>query len=95
MTAYYAPWIGKIQVVRYVLLNPHVVVEGGMALLTYNMVNYITDSHGNEVVGSRWNSTVVYRRDGDAWKSIHSHWSFTRHAALQNVTPQSSEGLGA
>ena len=95
MTAYYAPWLGKIQIVRYEMLNPHVVVGGTMALLTYNLVNYIKDAHGAEVVGSQWNSTVVFRRDGDSWRSIHSHWSFTRHAAFQNVTPETSEGLGA
>jgi hypothetical protein len=27
------------------------------------------------------------------WKAIHSHWSFTRHQAFQNLTPEASEGL--
>jgi ketosteroid isomerase-like protein len=94
MATYYAPWVGKIQIVRYDMLSPHVVVEGNMALLTYNLVNYIRDAHGAEVIGSQWNSTVVYRRLGDSWKTVHSHWSFTRHPALQNETPESSEGLG-
>jgi ketosteroid isomerase-like protein len=95
MAAYYAPWVGKIQIVRYEMLNPHVVVSGAMALLTYNLVNYINDANGAEVVGSEWNSTVVFRRVGNSWRSIHSHWSFTRHAAFQSVTPESAEGLGA
>ena len=95
MNAYYAPWVGKIQIVRFEMLNPHVVVSDAMALLTYNLVNYINDAHGTEVVGSQWNSTVVFRRDGNSWRSIHSHWSFTRHVAFQGVTPESSEGLGA
>jgi len=95
MVDYYRPFIGKIQIARYEMLNPQVVVDGTMALLTYNLVNYIRDAQGGESVGSRWNSTAVYRHLGGAWKSIHSHWSFTRHAAFQNMSPEASEGLEA
>lgn len=41
------------------------------------------DPQGNEAVDSRWNSTTVYQRQEDKWKAIHSHWSYTRHPALQ------------
>jgi ketosteroid isomerase-like protein len=92
MEDYYRPWIGKIQIPRYEILNPQVIVDGNMALLTYNLVNYATDAPGSESVGSCWNSTTVYRRVGDIWKSIHSHWSFTRHPAFQNLTVETSEG---
>jgi ketosteroid isomerase-like protein len=91
MAEYYRPLIGKIQIPRYEMLNTQVVVDGDMALLTYNLVNYITDAHGVESVGTRWNSTTVYQWRGDAWKAIHSHWSFTRHPAFQDLTPESSE----
>jgi len=91
MTDYYRPWTGKIEILRYELLNPQVTVDGDMALLTYNLVNYIRESNGIEAVGSRWNSTTVYQRRGDAWKAIHSHWSFTRHPALQQLTLETSE----
>jgi ketosteroid isomerase-like protein len=93
MSEYYAPWTGKIRIARYELLNPQVVVAGSMALLTYNLVNYIRDAGGAESVGSRWNSTTVYRQDGAAWRSIHSHWSYTRHPALQSQSLEASEGL--
>jgi ketosteroid isomerase-like protein len=95
MDNYYRPWVGKIRVTRYEMLNPHVIVDGNMALLTYNLVNYIKDTNGFESVGSRWNSTTVYQRRGDTWKVIHSHWSFTRHPAFQSMTPETSEGLEA
>jgi ketosteroid isomerase-like protein len=95
MEHYYRPWVGKIQVVRYEMLKPQVIVDGNMALLTYNLVNHIRDTKGLESVGSRWNSTTVYQRRGDTWKAIHSHWSFTRHPAFQNMTPEASEGLEA
>jgi ketosteroid isomerase-like protein len=95
MENYYRPWVGKIHIARYEMLNPHVVVGGNMALLTYNLVNYIRDAKGIESVGSCWNSTTVYQRGHDTWKAIHSHWSFTRHPAFQNMTPEASEGLEA
>jgi ketosteroid isomerase-like protein len=95
MVNYYRPWIGKIQIPRYEMLNPHVLVDGNMALLTYNLVNYLRDARGVESVGTRWNSTTVYQRREDTWKAIHSHWSFTRHPAFQNMSPEASEGLEA
>ena len=95
MEDYYRPWVGKIQVVRYEMLKPQVIVDGNMALLTYNLVNYIRDSQGVESVGARWNSTTVYQHRDDIWKTIHSHWSFTQHPAFQNMTPETSEGLEA
>jgi len=94
MADYYRPWVGKIQVERYDMLNPLVVIDGDLALLTYNLVNYVKDAEGREVVGSRWNSTTVYRRRDHVWKTIHSHWSFTRHEAFQSMTPEASEGMG-
>jgi len=93
MEDYYRPWAGKIQIARYEMLNPHVVVDADMALLTYNLVNYVTDDQGIESVGSRWNSTVVYQRCGDAWKAIHSHWSFTRHPAFEAMTAEATESM--
>jgi ketosteroid isomerase-like protein len=95
MVNYYRPWVGTIQIARYEMLNPHVVVDGNTALLTYNLVNYIRDAQGVESVGSRWNSTTVYQHRENSWRSIHSHWSFTRHPALQNMTPEASERLEA
>jgi ketosteroid isomerase-like protein len=91
MVDYYQPWIGKIHIARYELLNPQVVVEGNLALLTYNLVNYVQDAAGVESIGSCWNSTTVYQHRGGAWKAIHSHWSFTRHPAFQNMTAEASE----
>ena len=90
MVDYYRPSIGKIHIARYEMLNPHVVVDGTMALLTYNLVNYTRDAQGVESVGSRWNSTTVYQHRGDTWKALHSHWSFTCHPAFQNMSPEAS-----
>ena len=91
MVDYYAPWAGEVDIARYDMLNPEVVVEGHMALLTYNLVNYSRDVQGVESVGSRWNSTTVYQHRSGTWKAIHSHWSFTRHPAFQNMSAAASE----
>jgi len=39
MVSYYRPWIGKIEIARYEMHNPQLIVDGNMALLTYNLVN--------------------------------------------------------
>jgi ketosteroid isomerase-like protein len=91
MRAYYEPWTGRISVPRYEIVNPAVVASDGLALLSYNLVNYQRDAAGKESTGSRWNCTEVYRREGEQWKIVHSHWSFTQHPAFQNMTPEQSE----
>lgn len=91
MIAYYEPWIDKIHVLRYEMLNPQVEVSGGMAVLTYNLVNYLQSPDGTDRPGSCWNCTEVYARREESWRIIHSHWSFTAHSAFQNITPAQSE----
>jgi len=91
MRAYYEPWIGKISVPRYVILNPCVVAAADLSVLTYNLVNYQRSPDGGESIGSCWNCTEVYRRTSTRWEIVHSHWSFTQHAAFRNLSPQQTE----
>jgi ketosteroid isomerase-like protein len=74
---YYRPVTGTIAVDRYVMLNPHVVTAGDMALLTFNLVNYNRRTADEETVTSRWNCTEVYHRIDERWRIVHSHWTFT------------------
>ena len=94
MVDYYRPWTGLIHIARFEMRNPQVVMAGDMALLTYNLVNYDLNADGSESVGTRWNSTTVFTKEQGTWHSIHSHWSFTRHPALQDLTVESSERQG-
>jgi ketosteroid isomerase-like protein len=72
LTAWYQSIWGKVRIDRDEIVNPRVQVIGDAAILTFQFV-----SHGSE--GSkRWNCTEVYRRFGDAWKIVHSHWSFAK-----------------
>jgi uncharacterized protein (TIGR02246 family) len=77
---------GKLDIPRYEIPNPQVIVSGDIAVLTYNLANYIRGEDGAEKAGAPWNSTQVYRRIDGQWRVVHVHWSFTRHpAAMQGL----------
>ena len=86
-------YAGKIRIPRYEIVNPQVVTDGSLAVLSYNLVNYIHAADGSETVGTPWNSTQVYRLAGDQWRVVHVHWSFTRHPAFASMSPDAMEGL--
>ena len=87
MADYYRPWFGKIRVDRYEILHPTLVATDDLAVLTYNLVNFLRTDDGGERVLNRWNSTTVYQRREGAWTIAHSHWSFTQPAL---ATPASA-----
>lgn len=72
LTALYKELWGKVQLDRFELLNPLVQVIGDAAVLTFNYVSYAGKSE------SRWNCTEVYRRTGNQWQIIQTHWSYTQ-----------------
>ncbi len=86
-------WAGKVRIARSEILNPQVITDGNLAVLSYNLVNYVHAADGSETEGARWNSTQVYRRTGGQWRGVHVNWSFTRHPALANLSPEDTEGL--
>lgn len=53
---------GKIDIPRYEILNPQVIADGDLAVLSYNLANYVRAEGGSETAGTSWNSTQVYRR---------------------------------
>ena len=64
---------------RYDMIDPRVDVEGDIALLTFNLVNYGKPSGSTEeTMLARWNATQVYRKLNGAWRIIQTHWSFTQ-----------------
>lgn len=78
MRALYEPLAGKFTVDRYEMLNPKVQRYGDVAVLTYNLQNYARQADGTERAATRWNSSAVFRRIDGKWRTIHSHWSFTK-----------------
>jgi uncharacterized protein (TIGR02246 family) len=76
-------------IIRSEYLNPEVTVSDDcqMAVLSYNLRNFIADEAGGEKIQAHWNSTEVYRHSGEKWRIVHSHWSFVQlPAIMQNVT---------
>jgi hypothetical protein len=72
LRALYRELWGQIHLDRFELLNPLVQVVGEAAVLTFNYVSW----RGEEEF--RWNCTEVYRRDGNRWQIIQTHWSYTQ-----------------
>ena len=72
LRALYESIRGRVQLVHYEMLNPHVQASGDMAVLTFNYT-----SEDRSGVTSRWNCTEVFRRENDQWLIIQTHWSFT------------------
>jgi uncharacterized protein (TIGR02246 family) len=75
---------GKLNIHRNDFLNERVIVSenGDMAVITYNLNNFMLDEEGNEQPGAKWNSTQVYRLIDGVWKVVHVNWSFTQHPAV-------------
>ena len=69
---YYEEIRGKVFIKRYELLNPLVQCVDDTAVLTFNYVSY-----GGAEDEYRWNCTEVYRRSGEDWEIIQTHWSYT------------------
>ena len=71
---HFAGYAGEIPPWRYEVLNPEVTVRGDTAVFTFNLVTFDRDDGS---VTSRWNTTEVHARSGDAWRIVHAHWSHT------------------
>jgi hypothetical protein len=70
---YYEALRGKIHAERIELINPKVLIEGAVAVLTFNFAS--TMASGSV---QRWNSTEVYRNGPSGWRLVQSHWSLTK-----------------
>jgi uncharacterized protein (TIGR02246 family) len=78
MRALFAPFAGKFRIDRYEMLNPRVQRSGDVAILTYQIQNYARQADGTERPATRWNVTEVFRRSDRRWRTIHSHFSYTK-----------------
>ena len=69
---------GRIKIERSEMVDPRVQIVGDAAILTFQF-----RSEGSEGQ-TCWNSTEVYRRSGEQWRIIHSHWSFANAASAKS-----------
>ncbi len=72
---------------RYEMIAPRVERVGDVAILTYNLASHSRRQDGAAVV-TGWNSTAVYRRLDDAWRILHSHWSYTEPELRVPMVPE-------
>jgi ketosteroid isomerase-like protein len=56
----------------YEMTDGKVQTAGDIAILTYILVRHLRGST------ERYNASQVYRKTGDGWRVIHSHWSTAR-----------------
>src|SRR4029078_4684270 len=71
-------------VVRSDMFDAKVVVNdaGDIAILTYNLQNYLAGKGEELQPIPLWNCTQVYRLEGGKWNIAHNHWSFARHPGV-------------
>jgi ketosteroid isomerase-like protein len=68
---YYDSLAGSVRADRFEMVDPHVHATTEMAVLTFQ---FVSSYEGG--CDTRWQCTEVYRRVGDTWKIIATHWSF-------------------
>lgn len=72
LRAYYDTLRGQVKADHFELHAPTVVASDTLAVLSFNF----TSTGGNDRY--RWNCTEVYRRTGDAWRIVQTHWSLVQ-----------------
>jgi ketosteroid isomerase-like protein len=76
-------------IIRSEYLNPEVSLsdDGKLAVLGYNLRNFVADEADGEKLLTSWNSTEIYHLTEGKWRIVHSHWSFAQHPAImQNAS---------
>ena len=86
MKAYLTPFAGKFKIDRYDMLSPKLQRHGDAAVLTYNLLSYVSQPSGATVT-VRWNCTEIYSLVDGKWKIIHNHWSYTK-PELKQPSPE-------
>ena len=86
MKARLQPFVGKIKIDTYEMVNPRVQRSGDVAVLSFNLLSHVHNPDGSPKT-VRWNATEVYRRTAGKWRIIHNHWSFTQPELKQPASP--------
>jgi ketosteroid isomerase-like protein len=79
---------GKIHYQKSEFIDPKVVLAGEAALLSYNYRSSQLAPDGHIISQTPWNSTEVYFKQAGGWKIAHTHWSFIKHRAPDELDIQ-------
>lgn len=62
------------RIVRSEYRNHEVAVsdDGNLAVLSYNLRNFVDDDAGGEKLQANWNTTEVFRLSDGGWRIVHS-----------------------
>jgi uncharacterized protein (TIGR02246 family) len=69
---------GKILYDGSTFANPRVQRHGKLAVLTFNYVSSRPGAGGAGADKTYWNTTEVYARRDEAWRIVHTHWSYVK-----------------
>jgi len=69
LTRVYDSIRGQVHADRFAFVDPRVIEIGDAVVLDFDFVSW----GGGEV---RWHCTEVYRRAGETWQIVSTHWSF-------------------
>jgi uncharacterized protein (TIGR02246 family) len=72
LTAYYANFPAE-EPSRGAMSNAKVQLLGDVAVLSFHYVSHIGSKKE-----TMWNATEVYRKTGDTWRIVNTHWSLTK-----------------
>jgi len=67
---------GDVHYDKSTYANPRVQRHGDLAVLTFNYVSSRLGAEGSGPEKTYWNTTEVYARLDEAWKIVHTHWSY-------------------
>lgn len=72
-------------ITRSEYIDPDVAVSeaGDLAVLSYNLRNFVAGEHGEEILNF-WNSTAVFRPINNKWRTVSAHWSFVQHPGIMS-----------
>lgn len=91
--------VGKVAVEKHILthyknpniirseyIDPNVAISeaGDLAVLSYNLRNFVVEEHGEEQLQTFWNLTAVFRQINGKRRTVNAHWSFVQHPGIMS-----------
>lgn len=74
----------NLNIIRSEYIDPNVAISeaGDLAVLSYNVRNFVAGEHGKEQLQTFWNSTAIFHQINGKWRTVNVHWSFVQHPGM-------------